>query len=55
MMATQFEIKEEIKMLEERLEFLTTTDFDMARGEFDPIVEGERIRARIKVLKQRLL
>lgn len=54
-MATQFEIKEEIKKLEERLEFLTTTDFKLTRGEFDPIVEGERIRARIKVLKGRLI
>lgn len=54
-MATQFEIKEEIKMLEERLEFLATTDFDMAKGEFDPVAEGERIRARIEMLKRRLL
>ena len=54
-MATQFEIKEEIKRLEKRLEFLTTTDFRMTKGEFDPIVEGERIRARIKVLKGRLI
>lgn len=54
-MATQFEIKEEIKKLEKRLEFLTTTDFRMTKGDFDPIREGERIRARIKVLKGRLI
>ena len=54
-MATQFEIKEEIKKLEKRLEFLTTTDFDMTRGEFDPIREGEKVRARIEMLKRRLL
>lgn len=54
-MATQFEIKEEIKKLEKRLEFLTTTDFRMTKGDFDPIVEGERIRARIAELKKRLL